>query len=74
MLFRSVPGHLARVYGFQPPLAEFIVSDPYRDIKGRVESVSCCDRYVNGLVDFALNIGPWRLGMFNAFVVATRVR
>ena len=40
----------------------------------RVESVSCCDRYVNGLVDFALNIGPWRLGMFNAFVVATRVR
>ena len=40
----------------------------------RVESVSCCDRYVNGLVDFALNIGPWRLGMFNAFLVATRIR
>lgn len=40
----------------------------------RVESVSCCDRYVNGLVDFALNIGPWRFGMFNAFLVATRVR
>jgi hypothetical protein len=36
----KVPGHLAQVYGFQPPLAEFIVSDPYRDIKGRVESVS----------------------------------
>ena len=40
----------------------------------RVESVSCCDRYVNGLVDFALNIGPWRFGMFNAFLVATRIR
>ncbi len=40
----------------------------------RVESVSCCDRYVNGLVDFALNIGPWRFGMFNAFLVSTRIR
>ncbi len=40
----------------------------------RVESVSCCDRHVNGLVDFALNAGPWRFGMFNAFLVATRVR
>lgn len=36
----KVPGHLAQVYGFQPPLAEFIVSDVYQDIKGRVESVS----------------------------------
>jgi len=36
----KVPGHLAQVYGFQPPLAEFIVSDPYSDIKHRVESVS----------------------------------
>ena len=35
-----VPGHLAQVYGFQPPLAEFIVSDPYTGIKERVESVS----------------------------------
>jgi hypothetical protein len=36
----KVPGHLAQVYGFQPPLAEFIVRDPYSDIKNRVESVS----------------------------------
>ncbi|MFM1770704.1 MAG: hypothetical protein RJA22_3233, partial [Verrucomicrobiota bacterium] len=38
-----------------------------------VESVSCCDRHVPGLVDFALNAGPWRYGMFNAFLVARRV-
>ena len=36
----KVPGHLAKVYGFLPPLAEFIVSDPYSHIKGHVESVS----------------------------------
>ncbi len=36
----KVPEYLAQRYGFQPPLAEFIVSDPYADIKGRVESVS----------------------------------
>jgi hypothetical protein len=40
----------------------------------RVESVSCCDRHVPGIVDFALNIGPWRFGMFNAFLVATRTK
>ncbi|MES2467975.1 MAG: DUF2092 domain-containing protein [Verrucomicrobiota bacterium] len=40
----KVPGHLAQVYGFQPPLAEFIVSDVYQDIKGRVESVSYLGR------------------------------
>jgi hypothetical protein len=39
-----------------------------------VESVSCCDRHVPGLVDFALNAGPWRYGMFNAFLVARRVK
>jgi SAM-dependent methyltransferase len=39
-----------------------------------VESVSCCDRYVPGLADFVLNLGPWRYGMFNAFLVARRVR
>ena len=38
----------------------------------RVESVSCCDRYVAKPVDFLLNLGPWRHGMFNSFVVATR--
>jgi len=40
----------------------------------RVESVSCCDRRVAGPVDFVLNLGPWRYGMFNSFLVATRVR
>lgn len=39
-----------------------------------VETVSCCDRYVPGPVDFLLNLGPWRYGMFNAFLVARRVR
>ncbi|NQX03069.1 DUF2092 domain-containing protein [bacterium] len=36
----KVPVHLAKVYGFQPPLAEFIISDPYRDLKHRVTGVS----------------------------------
>jgi len=39
-----------------------------------VEGVSCCDRYVAGLVDFLLNLGPWRYGMFNSFLVAKRVQ
>ncbi len=34
--------------------------------------VDCTDRYVPKLVDFALNLGPWRHFMFNAFVVAKR--
>jgi hypothetical protein len=37
-----------------------------------VLSVSCCDRYVATAVDLALNLGPWRYAMFNAFVVAKR--
>lgn len=37
-----------------------------------VERVVCTDRYVNRLVDFALNLTPTRYGMFNAFVVARR--
>jgi hypothetical protein len=36
----KVPGHLAKIYGFSPPLAEFIVSDPYSHIKSHVESIS----------------------------------
>lgn len=36
----KIPGHLEQVYGFKPPLTEFIVSDSYSDIKNRVESVS----------------------------------
>jgi len=32
----------------------------------------CTDRYVAKPIDFALNLGPWRHLMFNAFVVARR--
>jgi SAM-dependent methyltransferase len=39
-----------------------------------VQSVSCCDRYVAGPVDFLLNLGPWRYAMFNSFLVARRVK
>jgi hypothetical protein len=39
-----------------------------------VESVACTDRYVAKPVDFLLNLGPWRYMMFNAFLVARRVR
>lgn len=39
-----------------------------------VESVSCCDRYVAKPVDLVLNLGPWRYGMFNSFLVARRVK
>lgn len=38
----------------------------------RVESVSCADRYVNPLVDFALNLFPTRYVMFNSFLVARK--
>jgi SAM-dependent methyltransferase len=39
-----------------------------------VDSVSCCDRYVAAPVNFALNLGPWRYGMFNSFLIARRTR
>jgi SAM-dependent methyltransferase len=39
-----------------------------------VLSVSCCDRYVAKPVDFLLNLGPWRYAMFNAFLVARKVK
>ncbi|MBT7028731.1 MAG: hypothetical protein HN969_14345, partial [Verrucomicrobia bacterium] len=32
----------------------------------------CTDRTVAKPIDFALNLGPWRHLMFNAFVVARR--
>jgi hypothetical protein len=35
-------------------------------------SVACTDRYVNRVVDWALNLGPWRTLMFNAFIVARK--
>ena len=37
-----------------------------------VLSVECTDRYVTKPIDFALNLGPWRFLMFNAFVVARK--
>lgn len=39
-----------------------------------VEGVSCCDRDVSKVVDLVLNLGPWRYGMFNSFLVATKRR
>ncbi|MBM3875243.1 MAG: class I SAM-dependent methyltransferase [Verrucomicrobia bacterium] len=37
-----------------------------------VDRVECTDRTVAAPVDFLLNLGPWRYGMFNAFLVATK--
>jgi SAM-dependent methyltransferase len=37
-----------------------------------VESAVCTDRYVARPLDFLLNLGPWRYGLFNAFVVARK--
>lgn len=37
-----------------------------------VERVACTDRYVSAPVDWLLNLGPWRYGMFNAFLVARK--
>ncbi len=38
----------------------------------RVVSVSCADRYVNPLIDLALNLFPTRYVMFNSFLVARK--
>jgi len=38
----------------------------------KVMSVECTDRYVSSMIDFALNFGPWRYLMFNAFVTANK--
>ena len=38
-----------------------------------IQSVACTDRYVAKPVELALNLGPWRYLMFNAFVVARRI-
>ncbi len=37
-----------------------------------VERVECTDRYVAAPLDWLLNVGPWRYGMFNAFLVAQK--
>lgn len=39
----------------------------------RIESVACTDRVVHPFIDFCLNMGPWKYGMFNGFVVARRI-
>lgn len=38
----------------------------------RVEKVVCTDRYVAPWLDKLLNAGPWRYGLFNAFLVARK--
>lgn len=38
----------------------------------KVETVACTDRYVNPLVEFALNLLPTRYVMFNSFLVARK--
>ena len=40
----------------------------------RVETVACTDRYVSRPIDLLLNLTPARYLMFNAFLVASRVR
>ncbi|MGI8965316.1 MAG: hypothetical protein ACR2H1_04415, partial [Limisphaerales bacterium] len=40
----------------------------------KIESVACTDRYVAKPIDFLLNLGPWRYLIFNAFVVAQRMK
>ncbi len=37
-----------------------------------VESAVCTDRYVARPLDLLLNLGPWRYGLFNAFVLARK--
>jgi len=39
-----------------------------------VLSLACTDRYVAKPLEVLLNLGPWRYYLFNAFVVAKRVR
>lgn len=37
-----------------------------------IVSVQCTDRYVPKILDFILNLGPWRRYMFNAFIIARK--
>jgi hypothetical protein len=36
----TLPVQLATKYGFVPPLADFVISDPYKDMKFRAQSIS----------------------------------
>jgi len=36
--------------------------------------VQCTDRYVAAPINFLLNLGPWRYVMFNAFLIARRLK
>jgi len=40
----------------------------------KVLSVQCTDRYVAAPINFLLNLGPWRYVMFNAFLIARRLK
>jgi hypothetical protein len=42
--------------------------------KCRIEQVACTDRYVLKPLDIALNLTPFRYGMFSGFVVARKQR
>jgi hypothetical protein len=35
----QLPSELSKIYGFTPPLAEFLISDPYQDLTWRAQSV-----------------------------------
>lgn len=39
----------------------------------KIESSVCTDRYVPKIIDFLLNLGPWRRLMFNAFIIARKI-
>jgi SAM-dependent methyltransferase len=45
-----------------------------REFGCEIESIACTDRYVAKPVDFLLNLTPLRHLMFNAFVIARKVR
>ena len=36
----ELPSQLAKTYGFTPPLAEFLISDPYKDMSWRAEHIT----------------------------------
>ena len=40
----ALPGVLAKEYGFVPPLADFVVSNPYKDMRFRAEKITYVGR------------------------------
>ncbi len=65
---------------FQPDDDAIVATNPLemafflRRAGCEVLSISCCDRYVSAPLDCMLNLGPWRYVMFNAFLVARKIR